>query len=298
VKVVIAGGSGFLGGALRQSLAADDHSVVNLTRRATRPQTSDVTWIPDGTASGQWANAVDGADAVVNLAGEGIADGRWTPARKRAIVDSRVNATRSLVAAITGATRPPLVFVSGSGVDYYGPHEDEIVTEGTPPSDNFLARVCVQWEREAEQASAISRVALVRTSMALHPAGGALKKMLLPFRLGLGGPIGSGRQWTPWIHRDDWVGLVRWILTTPDARGAFNGSTPEPVPNADFVRALGRALRRPAILPMPAFAFRIMFGEMADLLLTGRRAIPARAMEMGFRFRFEKLEDALSDLFP
>jgi uncharacterized protein (TIGR01777 family) len=298
VVVVIAGASGFLGGALRRSLVADGHQVVSLSRGVTPADPNTVRWTPDGTASGDWAKSIDGATAVVNLAGEGIADRRWSEGRKHAIVDSRVRATRSLVAAIAQATSPPTVFLSASGVGYYGPHGDDIVTEATRPGTDFLARLCREWEREAEHAASITRVALCRTSMALHPEGGALGKMLLPFRMGVGGPIGSGRQWTPWIHRDDWVALARWILTMPAAHGAFNAAAPEPVPNADFTRALGRALRRPAIVPMPAVALRVMFGEMAEMLLTGQRAIPARAVEMGFTFRFRKLEEALDDLFP
>ena len=209
---------------------------------------------------------------------------------------SRIAATRSLVTAIARAAAAPRVLVSASGVGYYGPRGAEIITEATPPGTDFLAKVCVEWEREAEQASTVTRVAIVRTGLALHPEGGALARMLLPFKLGAGGPLGAGTQYMPWIHRDDWVDLVRWLIAEPGARGAFNGTAPEPVTNAEFVRALGRALGRPAILPVPAFGLRLLFGEMADLLLSGQRAVPARALEMGFRFRFEKLEKAFEDL--
>lgn len=297
VKVVIAGGSGFLGGALRTALENDGHAVANLTRSPIPRRTGDIPWTPNGTAAGDWVNVINGVDAVVNLAGEGIADARWTEARKRAILDSRLAATRSLVAAVTRASAPPAVLVSASGIGYYGPRGDEVVTAGTPPGNDFLANVCVQWEREAEQATSVTRVAIVRTGMVLHPEGGALAKMLLPFRLGAGGPIGSGKQWTPWIHRDDWVDLVRWMMAEHNARGAFNGAAPEPVRNAEFARALGRALGRPAVMPVPAIALRLMFGEMAEILLTGQRAVPARAIEMGFRFRFQRLDDALAHLF-
>jgi hypothetical protein len=297
MKVVVAGGSGFLGGALRQALLADGHAVANLTRRTTPRAPDDIAWIPNGTAAGEWVKAIDGVDAVVNLAGEGIADARWTEARKRALIDSRLAATRSLVAAIARAAAPPSVFVSASGIGFYGPHGDELVTEATPAGNDFLAGVCVQWEREAEQAASLTRVAIVRTGMVLHPEGGALGKMLLPFRIGVGGPIASGTQWTPWIHRADWVDLVRWMLAEPAARGAYNGSAPEPVRNAEFARALGRAVRRPAFIPVPAFALRMLLGEMAEILLTGQRAVPARVIEAGFRFRFQKLDDALAHLF-
>lgn len=297
-KIVVAGGSGFLGTALRARLREDGHAVANLTRRPTPTAPDDVAWTADGTASGPWARAIDGADAVVNLAGEGIADRRWDDERKRALRTSRVLATRSIVAAIDQAAAPPRVLVNASGIGYYGDRGDEVVTESTPPGEDFLAKLCVEWESEAEQASSVTRVALVRSGLVMHPDGGALGRMLLPFKLGVGGPLGPGRQYVPWIHRDDWVDLVRWLIGEQAARGAFNVSAPEPVTNTQFARALGRALGRPAILPAPGFALRLMFGEMADLLLTGQRAVPARAVEMGFKFRFAKLEEALRDLFP
>jgi hypothetical protein len=295
MKVVVAGGSGFLGSALRAALLADGHAVANLTRQPIPRAPDDLTWTPDG-AAGDWADAINDVDAIVNLAGEGIADKRWSALRKQAIVASRTLATRSLVAACARASRPPKVFVSASAVGYYGPRGDELVTEAMPPGIDFLAKVCVDWEQEAEQASPVTRVALLRTGVALHPEGGALAQMLLPFKLGVGGPIGSGRQFMPWIHRDDWVDLVRWLISEPTARGAFNLTAPEPVTNKEFARSLGRALRRPALLPMPPLALRLLLGEMADLLVTGQRAIPARALEMGFRFKFTRLDDALSDL--
>jgi uncharacterized protein (TIGR01777 family) len=300
VKIVLAGGSGFLGGALRQALVSNGHAVANLTRGTPRA-TGDLTWTPDGTASGTWPAAIEGVDAVVNLAGEGIADRRWTAERKKALVESRLTATRSLVSAITRAETPPRVFVSASGIGYYGPRGDEIVTEATEPGTDFLATVCVQWEREAEQAASVTRVALVRTGLVLHPAGGALARMLVPFKLGVGGPIGSGQQWTPWIHRDDWVDLLRWLIAPgatgmSEPRGAFNGCAPEPVRNQDFAKDLGRALGRPAFMPVPAVALRLLFGELAEALLTGQRAVPTRAVESGFRFRFVHLQSALENL--
>jgi uncharacterized protein (TIGR01777 family) len=296
MKVVIAGGSGFLGTSLRHALLADGHAVANLTRRDVPRAPDDLRWTPDG-AAGDWAAAIDGTDAVVNLAGEGIADARWTAARKQAIANSRMLATRSLVAACMRATRPPRVLVSASAVGYYGPRGDELVTEATPAGDDFLATVCVDWEQAAEQASPVTRVALLRTGLVLHRDGGALARMLTPFKLGAGGPIGTGKQFMPWIHRDDWVDLVRWLIAEPTARGAFNLTAPEPVSNKEFARRLGRALGRPAVVPVPAFALRLLLGEMSDLLVTGQRAIPARALAMGFRFRFTRLTEALDELF-
>ncbi len=295
MNVVIAGGSGFLGQALRSALLADGHAVTNLTRSARATASEDVTWTPDGTSDG-WARVVEGVDAVVNLAGTGIADRRWSDARKNAILTSRLRATRSIVSAIARASSPPRVLVNASAIGYYGPRDDQIVTEATPPGRDFLADVCVQWEREAEQASTYARVALVRSGLVLHPEGGALARMLLPFKLGGGGPIGTGNQYMPWIHRDDWVDMVRWLISEPEPRGAFNASAPEPVTNAEFAQTLGRVLHRPAVVRVPAFGLKLLLGEMADLLLTGQRAIPARALEMGFKFRFATLKDALDDL--
>jgi hypothetical protein len=302
MKIVVAGGSGFLGRPLAAALARDGHHVVMLTRSsAPAPGGSPsraVTWMPNG-AVGPWAEEINGAAAVVNLAGESIAARRWTDAQKRRILDSRVQATRSLVAAIEQATTPPPVFISGSAVGYYGPLGDEIATEGTPAGSDFLARICVQWEAEAiRAASDRTRVTCVRTGVVLEKDGGALPQMLPPFKFGVGGPVGSGRQFWPWIHREDWIGLVRWAIETPTAAGAINVTAPTPVTSADFARALGRALHRPAFMPAPAFALRLLLGEMADaLLLSGQRAVPARAERGGFRFRYAQVDDALRAIF-
>jgi uncharacterized protein len=295
VRIVLAGGSGFLGQALRARAERDGHTITILTRSPRGP--NDVAWSPDGTA-GAWATALHGADAVVNLAGESIAGTRWNEARKRALLDSRLLPTRSIVAALAHAPPPAPVLVNGSAVGYYGAHGDERVSESTPPATDFLGELCVAWEREAEQASVVTRVALVRTGLVLHPDGGALGQMLTPFKLGAGGPMGSGDQYMPWIHLDDWVSLVVWLIATSQARGAFNGTAPEPVTNRAFARALGRALHRPALLPAPALALKLLLGEFADSLLTGQRAVPARAEELGFQFRFRDVDAALADLLP
>ncbi len=332
MKIVIAGGSGFLGRPLAAALTADGHDVVTLTRVATATRGANrgamgsasqsatasanrsamasadrsakalpersVAWTPDGS-TGPWASEIDAAGAVVNLAGESIAGSRWTAAHKRRILDSRVQATRSLVAAIRGAATPPRVFVSGSAVGYYGPLGDEIATEDTRPGSDFLAGVCVQWEAEAARAASDrTRVVGIRTGVVLERDGGALPEMLPPFRFGAGGPVGSGRQYWPWIHRADWIALVQMALQRPDASGAFNATAPNPVTNKDFARALGRAVHRPAFMPAPAFALRIMLGEMADaLLLSGQRALPARAERLGFRFNYTRIDEALDALF-
>jgi len=301
MKIVIAGGSGFLGRPLAAALAADGHQIVTLTRSAAapvRPPTRAVAWTPDGS-TGPWAAEVDGAGAIVNLAGESIAGKRWSDAQKQRILDSRVTATRSLVAAIGAAKNPPPVFVSGSAVGYYGARGDEKIPEDTPPGSDFLANVCVQWEAEAKRApSAATRLVCLRTGLVLERDGGALPQMLPPFRFGAGGPVGSGRQYWPWIHRADWIALVRWAIRTPEVRGPINLTAPTPVTNAEFAKALGRAMHRPAFMPAPAFALKLMLGEMAEgLLLSGQRAVPERPEQLGFTFRYTRVDDALAALF-
>lgn len=302
-KVVIAGGTGFLGRPLASALADAGHDVVVLTRRpasrdSERSSVRRVEWTPNGEA-GPWESEIDGAGAVVNLAGESIADGRWSAARKHRILESRILATGSLVAAIGRATAPPPVFLSGSAVGYYGPRGAEIVTEDTGPGSDFLAGVCVRWEAEASRAqSDRTRVVRLRTGLVLEKDGGALAAMLPPFRFGAGGPVGSGQQYWPWIHRDDWVGLVRWALRDSGASGPINATAPTPVTNAAFAKTLGRAMHRPALVPAPGFALRLLLGEMADaLLLSGQRAIPERASRAQFGFMFTNLEAALQAIF-
>ncbi len=296
MRIVLAGGTGFLGAPLAAALAADGHEVVILSRTAAAPRT--IVWHPDGS-SGPWARAVDGAAAIVNLAGASIAGHRWTAAHKARIRDSRILATRSLAAAIREAASPPAVLVNGSAVGYYGPRGDEIVTEASPPGDDFLAGVCVDWEREAAAAAGPqTRVVCVRTGLVIERDGGALPQMLLPFRLGVGGPVGSGRQYWPWIHHADWIAVVRWAIDVDALTGAINATAPQPVTNREFARSLGRVMHRPAFMPAPAFALRVILGEMADaLLLTGQRAVPDRAIKAGFRFKYPALDAALRAIF-
>ena len=302
MRIVIAGGSGFLGRPLAAALAADGHDVVTLTRgdgpRRGQTRSRAVPWTPGGD-TGPWAAEIDGAGAVVNLAGESIAGRRWSAAHKQRILDSRVDATRSLVSAIQAAEAPPPVFLSGSAVGYYGPRGDEVIAEDTPPGSDFLAGVCVQWEAEAMLAAGDrTRVVCIRTGIVLEKDGGALPQMLPPFRFGVGGPVGSGRQYWPWIHRADWIALAQWAIRTTAAAGALNATAPNPVTNAEFARALGGAMHRPAIMPAPGFALRVMLGEMAhSLLLSGQRAVPAQAERLGFDFRYTKVEQALGALF-
>lgn len=298
MNIVLAGGSGFLGRALQSRFAADGHTVRTLTRSPRPGRPSDVGWQPDGD-TGPWAHALDDADVVVNLAGQGIADKRWNQARKQALRTSRVLPTRSLARALAAAPPRRRTFITSSAIGYYGAHGDEAVTEQTPPGDDFLSTLCVEWEGEAAAAAEGATVALVRTGIVLHPQGGALVPMLLPFRLGLGGPMGSGRQFMSWIHLDDWLSLVTWIAGRDLANGtvgAWNATAPAPVTNADFARTLGRVLRRPAILPVPGFALHLVLGEFAEFLLTGARVLPEAAERAGFRFAFPDLEMALRHL--
>ncbi|HVC20909.1 MAG TPA: TIGR01777 family oxidoreductase [Vicinamibacterales bacterium] len=299
MRIVVAGGSGFLGRPLCDTLAAAGHEITVLTRGPDRARgpIRDRHWTPNGQP-GPWAAAVDHADAVINLAGEPLTAHRWSAARKRRLVTSRLLATDSLVAAIDAAPTPPAVLLSSSAVGYYGAHGDEEVTEETGPGSGFAARLCVGWERAAERAAgAGTRVTCLRTGLVLGRDGGALVQMALPFRLYIGGPIGSGRQYMPWIHLADWVRLVVWMIDTPAATGPINGTAPTPVTNAAFCAALGRALGRPSWLRAPAFAVRLALGEMATIALDGQRALPARALALGFTFRYRRLDEALTEIY-
>lgn len=294
MTIVIAGGSGFLGQRLAQGLARNGHRVRILTRK--RAQTPDqITWQPDGT-SGSLPRHLNAIDAVVNLAGENIASGRWSPAQKELLRSSRILPTRTLARAIAQCDTPPKTIVSASGVGYYGPHGNEPVTEDTPPGSDFFGRLCVDWEQEARAVPPATRLAIVRSGLALARDGGALKKMLLPFKLGLGATLGSGHQFFPWIHADDWTAMVMWMIEDDRASGAFNAAAPTPVTNRVFTRTLGRVLKRPAVFHAPAFALRAALGEMADVLLTGQCAVPAHAEQLGFSFTHRTLEPALRSL--
>jgi uncharacterized protein (TIGR01777 family) len=302
MKIIIAGGGGFLGRHLTAALAAARHTVVVLTRAAPPAPSGGLVrraaWTPENDA-GAWSAELDGAGAVVNLAGESIAARRWTPAQKTRILQSRLRATQSLVAAIRRAPTPPPVLISGSAVGYYGPLGDDVITEEAAAGSDFLAGVCEQWEAAAERGvSESTRIVRLRTGLVLERDGGALPRMLPPFWFGAGGPIGSGRQYWPWIHREDWVALVRWAIDTPEVTGALNATAPTPVTNREFARALGRAIHRPAFLPAPSFAMRLLLGEMAGaLLLSGQRAVPDKALRAGYAFRYTIVDDALRALF-
>jgi uncharacterized protein (TIGR01777 family) len=295
VRIVVSGGTGFLGQALVAALRANGHSVLVLTRRPS--SNGELLWSPEVIA-GSWTAAVHAADVVINLAGEGIADRRWSAARKHAILHSRVTATRALADALREAARPAGLFLSGSAIGLYGNRGDEVVTEQTPPGSDFLARVCTDWEREACAAADVTRVVLLRTGIVLAREGGALPRMALPFRLFAGGPIGSGRQYLSWVHRDDWVAMVMWAMNQSQLAGPLNITAPEPARNGDFARTLGRVLHRPSFLPTAALALRLALGELADTaLLSSLRVLPAAAMSEGFDFRYPRLEGALKAIY-
>jgi uncharacterized protein len=308
MRIVIAGGTGFLGGALAETYAEEGHDVRVLTRHLKpgesrhdpgtgMPGVTRVGWRPDGRA-GMGTEVVNGADAVVNLAGANLGDARWTPQRKAVLHDSRILPTRSLVAAITESPVRPPVFVSASGVSYYAPGA-EPMTESSAAGSDFLAELCKEWEREASRAeSAATRVVPIRSGIVLEKSGGVLPRMMTPFRFFVGGPLGSGRQYLSWIHRMDWIEMVRWIIDTPSIGGPVNTTAPVPVTNREFARALGRAMHRPSLMPAPAFALRLILGEMAEpLALTGLRVVPQCALSHGFHFRYPEIDLAFRGIF-
>ncbi len=305
MRVIIAGGSGLIGRALIDHLLPEGHEIIVLSRhpeQANLPTGVTVArW--DGVSTDGWAQWVDGADAVVNLAGESIAGkgmppARWTPERKQRILDSRVNATKAVVAAIAQARAKPRVLVQGSAVGFYGGrHDDTELDESAPPGDDFLAQVAVRWESASKPVADMGvRLAIARTGLVLSMAGGSLPSTLLPFRFFLGGPLGDGQQWWPWIHIVDEVRALAFLMTEERASGPFNLAAPNPVTNRDFARTLAKVMGRPALLPTPAFALNLALGEMATLLLDGQRAIPKHLLALGFQFRFPELEPALRDL--
>lgn len=300
MRVLVTGATGLVGHRLVAALRERGDEVVALARDAGSATavlgTQAAAWQPASEPAP--AAALDGSDAVVHLAGEPIAQ-RWTPQAKRRILDSRVLGTRNLLTTIAGlpAQRRPRMLVSASACGYYGSRGDEILTEDDGPGDGFLAGVCVAWEQEAQAAGELGlRVCRIRTGIVLDPAGGALAKLLGPFRLGLGGPVADGRQWLPWIHRDDLTGLYLRALDDATWQGPVNAGAPEPVANATFAKALGHVLHRPAVTPTPALALRILYGEMASTITTGQRMLPRFALDAGHRFTHPELGPALTDL--
>ncbi len=289
MRVVVTGASGTIGGALAGALRDRGDDVAGITR-APRAHGGDIDWR-------SWDDlpaAIAEADAVVHLAGAGVADKRWSAGRKRELRDSRIDTARRIVAAIQATAGKPAVLVAGSAVGIYGSRGDELLTEASAPGDDFLARLCVDWEAAAQGAGV--RTVTLRTGVVLAREGGALAKLLPPFKLGAGGPIGRGRQYMPWIHRDDIVGLILHAIDSPSLDGPLNGVAPAPVTNAAFGKALGAALRRPALMPTPPIALRLLLGERAGVLTASQRVSADRARESGYAFRHAEIGGALRDL--
>jgi uncharacterized protein (TIGR01777 family) len=277
MRITITGASGLIGSKLVAALKGRGDEVTKLSLRSGPPD----------------PEALAGRDAIVHLAGENVAQ-RWTDETRKAILDSRQRGTRQLVEALSQADPKPRALISSSAVGYYGPHGDERLDEDTAPGDDFLAGVCVVWEREAQNAEALGlRVVRVRTGVVLDANGGALSKMLLPFKLGGGGPVAGGRQYLPWIHVDDVVGIYLRAIDDPAWHGPVNATAPEPVTNRAFSKALGKALHRPAIAPIPGAAIRLLYGDMAEIVTAGQRAVPRRTLELGYTYQRPDLDEAL-----
>ncbi|MEY4704646.1 MAG: hypothetical protein RL042_842 [Nitrospirota bacterium] len=298
MHIVVTGGTGFIGRPLCASLVQEGHRVTLLTRRKEEAQrlfgsaVTAVEW--NGTETGAWEQSLEGADAVINLAGAPIADARWTDARKRLLTESRVLTTRLLVEAMSRRSSKPRMLISASGIGYYGASDDRVLDEGAARGQGFLADLCLQWEAEALQAAQFrTRVVILRTGMVLEQDGGALSKMLLPFRFFAGGPIMPGTQWVSWIHRRDHIGLIQWLLTTPSVSGPINAVAPEAVRMNRFCEVLGQTIHRPSWLPVPGFALQMALGELGTLMTTGQRVHPAKALSEGYVFHHPTLESAL-----
>ncbi len=301
MKLAVTGATGLVGGALCQNLLQAGHQVVALARnpekaREKLPTVEAVAW--DATSGHPPIEALEGSDAVVHLAGESIAAGRWTSQRKRMIRESRVAGTRNLVEGLSHCQNPPKVLVSGSAIGYYGTHGDGLLEETNHPGNDFLAELCQQWENEAKRATDSGvRVVLVRSGLILAREGGALPRMLPPFKMCVGGPLASGTQWMSWIHIKDELEAIRYAIEHDEIEGPLNLTAPNPVTNEEFSRTLARVLRRPAFFRVPGFVLRLLLGEMAEtLLLKGQRVLPKKLEQSGYQFSFSNLSRAFEDL--
>ncbi len=292
MKVLIAGGSGFVGRALVGELESSGHSVTIVTRKPGSHRVYSVGW-----DSGELTHAVNGHDTVINLSGEPIMGRRWNTDLKQALKESRVGSTKKIVDAMEKSQNKPRCFINASAVGYYGPRSGETLSEADTCGDDFLAKLCEKWEKEALRARKLGiRVAVVRIGIVMGKDGGALSKMLPPFKLGLGGPLGNGEQIMSWIHVGDLARLFLFIMENEKVEGPVNGTAPHPLTNAEFTRTLAGVLRRPAFFSVPGLALKLVLGEVADVLLTGQRALPQKALESGFKFRFSQMEPTLKDL--
>jgi len=295
MKILITGGTGFIGKTLCPFLLAKNHQLTVLSRRPKQvpalcgKSVNAISHIEHLTAS-------DSFHAIINLAGEGIADARWSKARKQKLLNSRINTTKQLIAYINRADIKPEVLISGSAVGYYGNSGSKILNEQSLPHEEFSHHLCALWESAAIKAEKLSvRTCIVRTGLVIGNDGGFVKRMLLPFKLGLGGPIADGQQWMSWIHRSDYIAIINKLLNSATLQGVFNATAPEPVTNAEFTKTLAQVLKKPAFIPAPALLVKILLGEMAELLISGQRVLPARLEKAGFEFKFTSLTHALND---
>lgn len=295
MRILISGSHGLVGKALIKSLESDGHEIFRLVRNAPRDD-SEIEWSPDRYSIA--LARLEGFDAAVHLAGESIAEGRWTDEKKKRILESRKRGTQLLSDALANLTTPPKTLISASAIGYYGNRGDELLTEQSAPGDDFLADVCLEWEKATSHAKAKGvRTVNARFGIILDQEGGALAKMLPPFRMGVGGRVGSGKQWMSWIALDDVIGGIRFALASDSLNGPVNFVAPNPVTNAEFTKALGHALSRPTIFPIPAFGLRLVFGEMADaLLLSSQRVEPEQLKAGGYEFKYSQLDLALRDV--
>jgi uncharacterized protein (TIGR01777 family) len=294
MNILITGGTGFIGTPLTQELRKSGNDVTVTTRRQTDTK-EKLSWNPPGLIP---QNIISKFDGIINLAGEPIAPARWTEERKKGILSSRIDTTRALVESIKAADTKPKVLISASAIGYYGPHGDESLTEDTPPASDFLADVCVKWEAEALKAQESGvRVVTVRIGGVLEADGGALPQMIIPFKFFIGGPIGSGKQWFSWIHRDDVVGIMRYALENESVSGSVNATAPNSVTNKQFSTALGKALNRPSCLAVPGFMVELTLGELGAVLLTGQKVLPEKVLKAGYKFKYEDIEAALAAIF-
>ena len=304
MKIIITGGTGLIGKTLAGSLVGEGHEVIILSRNPGKHNLDAGAKLEkwDGKTAGSWSHLIDGADVVVNLAGasiagEGFPPKRWTSAYKQLIRDSRINAGQAVVAAIKAAQKKPHLLIQSSAVGYYGPCGDQIIIDDSPPGDDFLANVCVDWEGSTAVVEEMGlRRVILRTGVVLSPDGGALPLMLLPFKLFAGGTLGDGKQWIPWIHLADEVRAIRFLMEQESASGSYNLSAPNPLTNKVFTQEIGRVLGRPSFIPAPAFALRLALGETSTIVLDGQRAIPKKLDELGFMFQFSEAGAALADL--